>query len=91
MKKKKTRIIVVALFCLSINFYLLYNLSVLFLDVRDKKNEKEKLSGELLSLKEEGEKLKVEANKLTNPEYVAKYAREKYLYTKDNEFVIKIK
>ena len=35
--------------------------------------------------------LKVEVNKLKNPEYVAKYAREKFLYSKDNEYVIKIK
>ena len=28
--------------------------------------------------------------KLQDPEYVAKYAREKYLYSKDGELIIKI-
>lgn len=38
----------------------------------------------------EEEHLKDEINKLQDPEYMAKYAREKYLYSKDNEIVIKI-
>jgi len=38
----------------------------------------------------EEEYLKDEINKLQDPEYMAKYAREKYLYSKDNEIVIKI-
>jgi cell division protein DivIC len=41
------------------------------------------------SLAEE-ENLKDEINKLQDPEYMAKYAREKYLYSKDDEIVIKI-
>ncbi len=31
-----------------------------------------------------------EVNKLQDPEYVAKYAREKYLYTKDGEIIIDV-
>ena len=46
------------------------------------KSYKESLSKE--------EKLKDEINKLQDPEYMAKYAREKYLYSKDDEIVIKI-
>ena len=38
----------------------------------------------------EEESLKEEINKLQDPEYMAKYAREKYLYSKDDEIVIKI-
>ena len=38
----------------------------------------------------EEEDLKEEINKLQDPEYMAKYAREKYLYSKDDEIVIKI-
>ena len=42
-----------------------------------------------IALSEE-ENLKEEINKLQDPEYMAKYAREKYLYSKDDEIVIKI-
>ena len=36
------------------------------------------------------EELKEEINKLQDPEYMAKYAREKYLYSKKDEIIIKI-
>lgn len=39
---------------------------------------------------EEEDKLNDEINKLKDPEYLAKYAREKYLYSKDDEIIIKI-
>ena len=39
---------------------------------------------------EDEEELKEEINKLQDPEYMAKYAREKYLYSKKGEIVIKI-
>ena len=48
----------------------------------DKISYKNKLSEE--------EELKSEINKLQDPEYVARYAREKYLYSKDDEIIIKI-
>ncbi len=48
----------------------------------DKSSYKDKLSEE--------ENLKSEINKLQDPEYVARYAREKYLYSKDDEIIIKI-
>jgi cell division protein FtsB len=34
--------------------------------------------------------LKEEINRLQDPEYMAKYAREKYLYSKNGEIIIKI-
>lgn len=40
-------------------------------------------------LKEE-EKLQSEITKLQDPEYIARYAREKYLYSKNGEIIIKI-
>lgn len=39
---------------------------------------------------DEEEVLKEEINKLQDSEYMAKYAREKYLYSKDDEIIIKI-
>ena len=35
------------------------------------------------------EALKAEVQKLQNPEYVERYAKEKYLYTKDGELIIR--
>lgn len=90
-RKRTKRILLVFIVCFAINFAILYNLGTMFLNVKEKKVENDLLVVELGELKEEGEALKVEVNKLKNPEYVAKYAREKFLYSKDNEYVIKIK
>ena len=42
-------------------------------------------------LKEEEEYLNMEVEKLKDPDYVARYAREQFLYSKDGEFNIRIK
>ncbi len=51
------------------------------------KKELEKKYDMLLSEKED---LESNVIKLQDPDYVAKYAREKYLYSKDGELIIKI-
>ena len=44
----------------------------------------------MVDLREKEEKLKVDANKLQNPDYIARYAREKYLYSKEGEYILQI-
>lgn len=53
-------------------------------------NEKQALNDKLSSLKEEEEVLNSDIKKLNDPDYVARYAREKYLYSKDGELIIRI-
>jgi cell division protein DivIC len=48
------------------------------------------LEEKLQTLKDDAEIMADEIEKLKDPEYIAKYARENYLYTKDGEYVIKI-
>ena len=59
-------------------------------DYCDKYQEQKSLEKKLISLKNKEKKLKVDANKLQDPDYIARYAREKYLYSKDGEFILKI-
>lgn len=54
------------------------------------KDQKEALKDKLSNLKEEEEILNSDIKKLEDPDYVARYAREKYLYSKDGELVIRI-
>ncbi len=61
-----------------------------WIEIYDKYQEKNRLEKELVSLKNKEKKLKVDANKLQDPDYIARYAREKYLYSKDGEFILKI-
>ena len=71
-----------AIFCLNVCNYTskIINLT---------KQEKE-LVLKLDQLKTEKEELAIEIEKLQDPAYLANYAREKYLYSKDGEYVIKI-
>lgn len=54
------------------------------------RDEKNKLNEQLEKLKTDEKELSNEISKLKDPEYIAKYARENYYYTKDGEYVIKI-
>lgn len=54
------------------------------------KEEKKSLESELAELQEKEKILNSDVKKLENPEYVARYAREKYLYSKEGELIIRI-
>lgn len=54
------------------------------------KKQKNELESKYKELESEKEQLESDVIKLQDPDYVAKYAREKYLYSKDGELIIKI-
>ena len=61
-----------------------------WVEIYDKYKEKKELKKELVALKEKEEELKVDASKLQDPDYIARYAREKYAYSKDGEIILRI-
>ena len=77
-----TSIFIIVLMTFSIGKY--------WVEIYDKYQEKKELEKELTALKEKEEELQVDANKLQNPDYIARYAREKYLYSKDGEYILQI-
>jgi len=94
MKKmtKKTRfrvtflgisLIIASVFCVSSSFSYISQIIKTKNQINDLKvTYNEKLEDE--------ENLKDEINRLQDPEYMARYAREKYLYSKKDEIIIKI-
>ncbi len=54
------------------------------------KEQKKQLEDRIASLKEEEKVLESDIQKLEDPSYVARYAREKYLYSKDGEIIIRM-
>ena len=56
----------------------------------DLKNQQKSLANEYNELRAKEHELKIEIQKLQDPEYIARYARENYLYSKDGEYIIKI-
>ena len=61
-----------------------------WVEIYDKYKEKQQLEEKLLGLQEKEDELRADAERLKDPDYIARYAREKYLYSKDGEFIIKI-
>ena len=52
--------------------------------------ETNKLKDEQLALEEEHKELEKDIKKLNDPDYITKYVREKYLYSKDGEIILRI-
>lgn len=62
-----------------------------FMKINRMEKEKKELTKKLTELKEEQKILTDDVEKLKNPEYAARYAREKYFYSKTGEKILKIK
>ena len=58
--------------------------------IKDLKDEKKFYEQQLSKLSDEEKVLKSDIQKLADPTYIARYAREKYLYSKDGELIIRI-
>lgn len=89
--KKKNNNVLLTLICFGIITLVCYSVFSVFVDVYEKRNEKKVLSVKLYELREDNERLKVEVNRLKDIEYVARYVREKYLYSGKNEYVFRLK
>jgi cell division protein DivIC len=89
-KRTKRRLSIIFLVTIVVLITFILNVGKLFFQIIEKKNEEKFLIGELERLEDEEAYLKVEVEKLNNPDYVARYARERLLYSKDGEFIIRI-
>lgn len=88
--KKKKRLFSLVLISLAIIGFTTFTIGKYWVEIYEKYREKKELEKEYVSLKEKEAELRVDANKLQDPDYIARYAREKYLYSKDGEFILKI-
>lgn len=89
-KKSKSRLLLfVPISLVIIGFFLFTSVTYAINLFKLSYNEKE-LQKELTALELKEKDLNTEILKLKDPEYIAKYAREKYYYTKSGEYVIKL-
>ncbi len=93
-KKKKVkmtrRMFFFGLPCIGIIGLLVFTIGGYWFQIYQKYQEKKFLDEQLVELKKKEEELKVDVEKLQDPDYIARYAREKYLYSKDGEFILRI-
>ncbi len=88
-KKAKRRLLVFGPIAIFVIIYCAFTLVTTVADLCSLKNEETNLNNKLESLKTNASDLKTEITKLQDKDYVARYARENYLYTKNGEYVIK--
>ena len=89
-KFAKRRVFVLFVVFAILIIYMSYTIIVYWRQILKNVHEKEELEVLYTELLDEENFLKSDVIKLQDPEYVAKYAREKYLYSKDGELIIKI-
>ena len=89
-RKTRRRMLLLGLSSIIVIFVMTFTIGKYWVEIFEKYQEKKELDKELTLLKEKEEELKVDANKLQNPDYIARYAREKYRYSKDGEFILQI-
>lgn len=89
-KKKTLRFFVFGLACVAVSCTITLSISKIWTQIYAKYKEKKELEEKLLKLKKEEENLSLDVEKLQDPEYVARYLREKFFYSKDGEYIIRI-
>ena len=88
--KHKVRIFFSLLIFSIITISLGYNLFSNIRDIKKMRGQKLLLSEEIKDLEDEKEVLEMDILKLEDPDYIAKYVREKYFYSKDGELILRI-
>lgn len=90
MKKSVKRILVFGLFSVCIILFVVISISNIVSQIVDKYKEARELEKEMVLLGDREEELNSEIIKLQNKDYLARYAREKYFYSKNGELIIRI-
>ena len=90
-KASKKRLIVFGTASIFIIGYFIFNLGFNIYNLYSLKKSENKFISDLTELKRQEKILNQEIDKLQDPEYIAKYARENYSYSKNGEYIIKLK
>lgn len=89
-KASKRRLIIFGFVSLVIIIYFFISLGTYAFKIVNLTSEKKKLENELIEMKDSEEDLTNEIERLKDPDYLARYARENYSYSKDGEYIIKL-
>ena len=90
MKKNARRVLVFGFFSVFIIISVFVSVLSVVREIVDKYREEHELEQKMVVLKEDEEALNNEIIKLQDSDYLARYAREKYFYSKDGELIIRI-
>ena len=90
MKKTVKRVLVFGIFSFTTIFFVGVTIFNIVNQIMDKYKEASLLEKRIVTLSEKEEDLNNEILKLQDKDYLARYAREKYFYSKNGELIIRI-
>lgn len=67
-----------------------YNLFTNVMAINEMNIEKKELKDKIATLQEEKKALETDIKRLEDSDYIAKYVREKYFYSKEGELILRI-
>lgn len=88
-KKEKRRMIMISFLVISLSAFLIKSVFSDWVQILNNNRQIHVLTERKKVLLDEEASLRAETTKLENPEYVARYAREKYLYSAPDEIIIR--
>lgn len=88
-KKEKRRIVMISFLVITLSAFLVKSVFSDWVQILNNNRQIHLLNDQKKVLLDEEASLKAETTKLENPEYVARYAREKYLYSAPDEIIIR--
>lgn len=89
-KASKRRLLIFGSISVIAIVYFFVSLSTFAIDIYNLKSEEKKLENKLISLQADEKNLNTQIEMLKDVDYLARYARENYLYSKEGEIVLKI-
>ncbi len=90
MKKNVKRLLVFGLFSVAVICFVFVSVYKVINQIMEKYQEADELEKRIAALTLEEEELTNEITKLQDKDYLARYAREKYFYSKNGELIIRI-
>lgn len=89
-KKSKRRLAIFGTLSLIVIGYFIFTACYYSYKIAVLEKSKKQLNEQLTELQTQEKNLTTDIQKLKDPEYIAKYARENYMYSKDGEYILKI-
>lgn len=82
--------LLIALSICFLSFMLVHSVASDWGEILENNKEVKRLNSEYNNLLEEEEKLSSDVTKLQDEDYVARYAKEKFLYSQDGDVILKM-
>ena len=89
-KKEKKRLVLITFCIIGLLITLVSSVFKDWQEILDNNSQIKALNDEYNTLLSEEEKLKSDVTKLQDSEYVARYAKEKFMYSEDGDIIIRM-